>query len=79
MKTRTVTKTYGVVKAFEKGRTRYFVMCDGYRTRLNFARKRFAEKKSLEFVQRVFRGGFKDINGIEVEFEYIQKEEPSHP
>ena len=43
------TVTYGIEKGYNKGKVRYFVICDGRRTSLDYAKKEFAMKKAYEF------------------------------
>ena len=64
-------KTYGIVKGINKGKTRYFVVCNGEKTRLHYAKAGFAMKKSKEFVKACYTP-FTDFKGNKTTFEYKQ-------
>ena len=51
------TKTYGIKKGLNKGKVRYFVICDGTVTSLHYAKPDFAMKKAeLAFISCVITG-----------------------
>ena len=52
MKTEHYEKTYTVEEGYNKNRLRWFAVCDGRRTSLNYANKDFAMKKAESFVKQ---------------------------
>ena len=50
------TKTYGIKQGFEKGKQRWFVMCEGTETRLHFARPEKALETAERFVKSLYAG-----------------------
>lgn len=68
---KTSVKTYGVMIGYNKGKLRYYVVCDGARTTLHYANKDFAMKKALEFCKSVHED-FTMSNGTEIKFIFKQ-------
>lgn len=64
MQTETYTKTYGVAEGFNKGRKRFFIMCDGKQTSLHYAKKNFALKKAHRFCQECHKDFVRDNKAI---------------
>ena len=69
---KTITKTYGVVPGYNKDKKRYYVVCDGDRTTLNYASRDFSIKVAKRFCQSVNKN-FTMFDGSEVKFEFKQK------
>ncbi len=62
-------KTYGIRTGWNKGKIRYFVVCNGKSTLLDYAKADFALKKSYELVKACYKP-FTDLQGNKVTFEY---------
>ena len=68
---KTITKTYGVTTGYNKGKSRYYVVCDGNRTTLNYAKKDFALKVAKKFCKSVNKD-FTMFDGSKVNFIFKQ-------
>ena len=62
-------KTYGIESGYNKGKQRYFVVCDGKRTSLNYARADFTLRKAEQFIKSCHRN-FTRPDGTQVTFEF---------
>jgi hypothetical protein len=64
-------KTYGVVKGVYKGETRFFVVSDGKKTSLHYAKASFAMQKAKDFTMACYRD-FIDMQGNHIKFTFKQ-------
>lgn len=69
METQTYIKTYGIKEGYNKGKKRFFVVCDGRSTSLHYAKADFALKKSYDFARACHKDFDRD-NGDRVHFEF---------
>lgn len=67
------TKTYGITHGYNKGKQRWFVVCDGKKTSLHYAKADFAMKESEQFAKSCYRN-FTRSNGEKVEFNFIRRD-----
>ena len=72
--TKTYVKTYGIRKGYDKGKERFFVVCDGVELSLNYANAGFALKKSREFTKRCYRN-FIRYDGTKIFFDFVEKKD----
>lgn len=67
MKTETYIKTYGVREGYHKGKKRFFVVLNGSKTSLHYAKRDKALKVSERFCKACHKN-FMRSNGISVSF-----------
>jgi hypothetical protein len=66
---KTSIKTYGVKECCYRGKTRYFIVCDGRTESMHYAEKDFAMKKAYTFCKECY-SDFTRHDGIEIKFEF---------
>lgn len=65
-------KTYGTQLGFYKGKPRFYIISDGYKTNLHYAKQDFAMKRAEEFTKHIHRP-FIDFQGRSVTFTFTQE------